>query len=264
MKIGLSLASFYPRHPEDVVPVAHDLGFDTVELFINTYSELDPKYIRTVSVLCEKYGITVYSVHPFTSALENYMFFSRYDRRVKDSVMLYSKYCDAANYLGAQIINIHGDRGLGLNNPDEYIDCLKPFAELSDKYGVVFSHENVFFNSVNHPEFVKTAVSKLGNGIRFTFDIKQAHKGGSDPYELCDAMKYNLSNFHVNDYDEENLCLLPGRGIVDHHRIFCSLKRAKYKGPAIIEVYSTNYSDVSEILRAREYLEKVDQSSDDV
>ena len=93
MEVGISLACFYPEHPEDVIEKAKSLGFKTAELFINTYSELSDEYIESFKYKCNSSGVQIYSLHPFTSAIENYMFFSPYDRRIEDSVKLYDKYC---------------------------------------------------------------------------------------------------------------------------------------------------------------------------
>ena len=250
MEIGISLACFYPAHPEEVIAVAADLGFHVAEVFLNTYSELDRAYLEDFSRRCSVAGIEIYSVHPFTSALENYLFFSPYDRRIADAVTLYERYCDAADILGAKLVNIHGDRGLALTDFDKYVECLAPLAEISARRGVIMSHENVFYNSINHPEIASRLVSKLGDGIKFTFDIKQAHKGESDPYELCEAMGKNVIN-------DEHICMLPGRGVVDHTRLFETLKRNGYQGPALIEVYRTNFTENSELVKAAEYLRSI-------
>lgn len=260
MKVGISLACFYPEHPEEVVSKVSGLGFDLFELFVNTYSELDVSFIKKISKLCEKYDSHIYSLHPFTSALENYMFFSPYDRRIEDSKKLYEKYFEAADYLGAKVINIHGDRGIGLNNFDLYVECLKPLMELSEKYDIIASHENVFFNSVNHPEFIIKLKSALGEKINFTFDIKQANKGGSDPYKVCDAMSGNIVNFHINDFDQDHICMLPGEGTVDYKRVFDTLENSGYRGPAIIEVYSDNYSDINQLKKSKGFLENIKNS----
>lgn len=257
MKVGISLACFYPEHPEDVIDRVCDCGFEIAEFFLNTVSELDKDYISFFSKKCDKRGLEIYSIHPFTSALENYMFFSPYDRRVKDSIEFYSKYCDVAKMLGAKIINIHGDRGLGLSDPKKYFECLKPLMELSYKKDVVLSHENVFFNSINHPEFVEQLRCEFGDEIRFTFDIKQANRGGSDPYKVCEAMERNVSNFHVNDFSDEKMCTLPGCGIVDHSKIIRNLMTNGYNGPAIIEVYRDNFKDIDEIIFSKDYLFKI-------
>ncbi len=257
MEIGISLACFYPEHPETVVSRVAEMGFKTAELFINTISETKPEYISEISKECEKHNIEIYSVHPFTSALENYMFFSPYDRRVEDSKKLYERYCEVACFLGAKVINIHGDRGIGLKDFDLYCNCLLPFFELSEKYDVKFAHENVFFNSVNHPEFTQKLCERFGEDIKFTFDIKQANKGGSVPIEVCEAMGKNIVNFHINDYDEDNICLLPGEGITDYKSIFNVLKKNDYTGPAIIEVYRNNFTDTDQIIKSRDYLERI-------
>lgn len=257
MKIGISLACFYPEHPENTINTARSLGFNIAELFVNTISELDTSYIGDFSAACERAGLEIYSLHPFTSALENYIFFSRYDRRIDDAKRFYARYCDAAKALGARVINLHGDRGIGKTDLAEYIECLKPIAELSARYGVCFSMENVFYNSVNSPSVAEKLVRELGDGISFTFDIKQAHKGGSDPYELCDAMGKNIVNFHINDYDENHLCMLPGRGVVDYRRMFSTLEKNGYKGPALIEVYRSDYDKNEELAAAAEYLRSI-------
>ena len=257
MEIGLSLDSFYPSHPEQTITLAKDLGFNVCELFINTYSELDTKYIIDFGKRCQKAGLRVHSVHPFTSAIENYMFFSRYDRRVSDACKLYTKYCKAAKYLGANVINMHGDRGLAVSDIDQYIECLKPIYELSQTYGICIAHENVFFNSINRPDVVQNLICRLGDKIKFTFDIKQAHKGGTDPYELCNAMGENIVNFHINDYDTDHVCMLPGKGQVNYEKIFSILSANRYDGPALIEVYSTNYTSYKEIVESADYLRRM-------
>lgn len=258
MKIGISLACFYPMHPEDTVERVSKLGFDTAELFINTFSELDDGYIDAFKKLCDNNNINIYSIHPFTSALENYLFFSPYDRRIEDAKYLYERYCLVAKKLGAKVINIHGDRGIGLKDIDSYAKALDPLIELGVKYGVHLSQENVFFNSVNHPEFIYKLRKKMGEGsLKFTFDIKQANKGGSDPYEVCEAMGSDVINFHINDYDDEHICMLPGQGRVNHQKLMKILVSNGYKGPALIEVYSSNFQNESEIYDSKLYLDKI-------
>jgi len=257
VEIGISIACFYPEHPEEVISKVSDMGFKTAELFLNTVSETETEYISFFSKECEKHDLKIYSIHPFTSALENYMFFSPYDRRIEDSKLFYQKYCEVANFLGAKVINIHGDRGIGLKDFEHYCRCLSPFFELEEKYGVVFSHENVFFNSINHPEFTYKLTQRFGDKIKFTFDIKQANKGGSIPIEVCKSMGRNIANFHINDFDEENICLLPGEGSVDYKSIFKLLKENDYNGPAIIEVYRDNFKSQDQIVKALEYLKNI-------
>ncbi|MBQ7089938.1 MAG: sugar phosphate isomerase/epimerase, partial [Clostridia bacterium] len=237
MQVGMSLACFYPLEPEKAVEKAAEIGIDVCEIFLNTWSEMDVAYLQALRQECDRCGIRVYSVHPFTSAFENYLFFSPYPRRIADAERLYRQYADAAKILGAEVISIHGDRGLGLDDMDAYLRCIEPLLKLQDETGIAYAMENVYFNSVNDPEFVSKLRQRQPN-VRFTFDIKQAFKGGRSAYDVATAMGNAIVNFHVNDRDEHHICMLPGQGDVDYLRLAHILEQANYKGPALIEVYS--------------------------
>ncbi|MBQ8894073.1 MAG: sugar phosphate isomerase/epimerase [Clostridia bacterium] len=255
MEIGMSLACFYPMEPEKAICEAAALNINVCEVFLNTVSELDEEYLHMIRDECDRFGIRIYSIHPFTSFLENYLFFSAYPRRIADSVIFYRRYAEAAKILGAEVINIHGDRGIGLENLDDYVDYITPLMKLQDETGIIYSMENVFFNSVNYPDFTAKLRQKVPN-VRFTFDVKQAYKGNQDPYALAEAMGSSIVNFHVNDRNADHVCLLPGKGTVDFGRIGRILSNNNYKGPGLIEVYSQNFKDRNEIADAKSFLEE--------
>ena len=258
MRVGLSLASFYPMEPEKAVPIAKSLGFNVAELFINTDYELCMPYLELFKTEALKNALDIYSIHPFTSALENYLFFSFYPRRVRDAIKFYARYLDAAKFLGAKLINMHGDRTKGLDNLDNYIDCLAPLIELADKKSIAIAQENVYYNSINNPEFIYRLRQRLGKGvIKFTLDIKQANKGGQNPLDVAQAMGDDIINVHVNDFDSEHICLLPGAGCFDYHKLKDILIKNSYDGPLLIEVYSNNFKSIDEIKKSKEFLEKI-------
>ena len=254
MDIGMSLACFYPLEPEKAALEAATLNVRVCEVFLNTISELDESYLYSFREICDRHNIKVHSVHPFTSFLENYMFFAPYSRRIADSEQLYERYATASKILGANVVNIHGDRGVGLNDIDHYVKCVAPLMRLQEKTGVVFALENVFYNSVNHPEFIARLRQKVSEA-RFTFDIKQAFKGGQDAYAVAEAMGDAVVNFHVNDRNDEHICLLPGEGTVDYSRIQKILSGNGYNGPVLIEVYRYNFKNNAEIKRSFDYLQ---------
>lgn len=255
MEIGMSLACFYPLEPEKVIPIARQLGIGTCEIFLNTFSELEEAYLYDLRKACDEAHLKVYSIHPFTSAIENYFFFSPYPRRIEDAVLFYERYANAAKILGASVVNIHGDRGIGLEDLEKYLECAKPLRILQEKTGIIYSFENVFYNSVNHPEFT-ARLRQAAPDLRFTLDIKQAYKGSQDPDLLAEAMGNSIVNFHVNDRDDAHICLLPGRGTVDYDPIFESLRNNGYQGPALIEVYRKNFDRPEEIAVAKNFLEE--------
>lgn len=255
MEIGMSLACFYPLEPEFAVDQAKSLGMKTCEIFLNTFSELEENYLIELRKKCDNANLSVHSIHPFTSAIENYFFFSPYPRRIQDARELYFRYADAAKILGAKVINIHGDRGMGLERFDDYLECISPLRSLQDKTGIIYAMENVFYNSVNHPEFT-FRLHRAAPDVGFTIDIKQAYKGDQDPIALIEAMGNGIVNFHVNDRDPDHLCMLPGRGAVNFDLLLSALKKAGYQGPALIEVYRQNFDKPDEILKSKQFLEQ--------
>ena len=254
MDVGMSLACYYPLEPENAALEAAKLNVRVCEVFLNTISELEVSYLYSLREICDRHNIKVHSIHPFTSFLENYMFFAPYPRRIADAEQLYERYADAAKILGATVVNIHGDRGVGLNDIEHYVKCVEPLIRLQQKTGVTFALENVFYNSVNHPEFIARLRQRVPEA-RFTLDIKQAFKGGEDAYLVAEAMGDAIVNFHVNDRDDDHICLLPGEGAVDYDQIMKILSSNHYKGPALLEVYRHNFQNNADIQRSLDHLE---------
>lgn len=258
MQIGISLACFYPEHPEQTLAKLDSLNTKVTEFFVNTVSELQPAFLEQMASLAAERGIQIYSLHPFTSAIENYLFFSPYDRRMADAADFYERYFAAAEFLGARVVQMHGDKGGGKLDLDTYAFGIEEITKRAARHGIILAQENVFYNSVNCPEYVYKLRRKLGEGgIKFTFDIKQAHKGGQDPFAVCEAMGEDIVNFHVNDFDEDHICMLPGRGEMDYSRLFKLLSAQGYGGPALIEVYSNNFESDSDLVQSKKFLESV-------
>ena len=63
-----------------------------------------------------------------------------------------------------------------------------------------------------------------------------------------------ISNVHLCDYFEDGKLTLPGRGTVDFVTLFRVLKDYGYDDTAMLEVYSKDYSDYSELRSSYEYL----------
>ena len=80
MKLGISTACYYPDETESAVSRLAAAGIDTVEIFFNTFSELDPTFIAQLKKTLGE--IEVVSIHPFTSGFEPFLFFTGYDRCV--------------------------------------------------------------------------------------------------------------------------------------------------------------------------------------
>lgn len=257
MALGISTACLYPMVLEDSLQTLIDLGFREFEIFINTYSEMEPEFLNLLEKKLKPCGCRVKSLHPFTSGFESYLLFSNYERRFQDGVSFYRKYFEMAQRLEAEILVIHGDRSFeksGLND-QEYYDRFRILSRVAREYGVTLAQENVNAFRSQDCEFIRNMREYLKEDASFVLDVKQAVRSGRDPYEMCEAMGENLVHVHINDNKPGHDCLLPGRGIMDYTRLLNILKENHYSGDFIIEVYRKNFIQLFELTDAYRFLQ---------
>lgn len=256
-KLGISSGCYYPDLTENIIADIYKAGISTVELFINTHSEMSDEYLSEILKKFEFYGIRIGSVHPFSSFAESMLFFSDYPRRFADGLEMYDRFFEICKFMGADVLNFHGLNS-NKNVPfEKYCEVYATLFEHAKKFDVIFSQENVRNTFCGNLDFIGRLSDHLGNEVRFTFDIKQAHMMGYDPLEFVKRISDKLCLVHINDFDENNNCLLPGAGKFEIDKLVSYLKRSDYRGNYIIEVYSSNYSDKSEIVDAVQYIKKI-------
>lgn len=272
MEIGISTASFYPMDTCKALETIARFGVKRAEVFFNTFSELETPYITRLKSIADENGIRIASVHPFTSGMESFMLFSQYKQRFYDMLEYYKRYNDAANYLGAKIVVIHGDR-VGAISDDEYLERFALLMENSARMGITTAQENVNKFKSASPNFIL----KMKNDInaKFVFDIKQAIRSGNDPYSIIDAMSDSLVHVHLSDslsYAEDKIeavvsdatCLLPGNGNFDFKQLFDKLNAIGYSGNIIIEVYKNSYNELCEIKTAYNFCRNLLKSDNNI
>ena len=250
MDIGVSSACFFPNDTVESLGTCAAEGFRSAEIFANTHSELIGQYLTDTKKAADSYGIEITSVHPFTSGYEYILFFAGYDRRVDDAIDYYKNYFECAAYLGAKYVIFHGDNKrapfIGVERYAEIFDRLECAAK---SFGVSVAQENVSTSHIGSPENISKLRGLLPN-INFAFDIKQACRGGYDPFDMLRAMGKNIRHVHLNDWDGER-CTLPTHGICDLKRIKESLDAVDYNGKYIIEVYRRDFTSPGELSQSR-------------
>lgn len=259
MKIGISTANFYPdTNTEDTIVKIKKLGFSIVEIFLNSETEYKPDFIEKLKENLNSNNIEVYSVHGFSTSFEPFLF-DRYKRRRDDMMKRYKSVLKAAKGVGAKVYTFHGIRKQDLIGLDkDYVaDIYNNLSYEAAQKGIIFSQENVSWCKSSEIAFLKYLKDKVKYPIKFTFDIKQAYKAGVSPIVYLDAMGKDLVNFHINDRDENNLCLMPGRGTVNYKAIKHKLDQIGYDNVGIIEVYRENYKNDNEFIIVKEYLEGI-------
>ncbi len=258
----MSTACFYPLDTAESLKLAGELGFRKVELFINSDSEMGKPYISLIRKICRHYGITVVSVHFFTASFESMMFFSAYGRRTRDSIDRYRRYFEALGGLSPSFLTFHGERstvsGLSFDRPafPVIVEAYQGLCDAAKPYGLVISQENVAWCRSKSPEYVEMLRESLPQ-LCFTLDIKQAIRAGSSPESYVEAMGDALRNIHICDYNDRDTCLLPGKGDMNYYKFFELIKQKKYKNDIIIEIYSSNYVKLNDIIESGKFLQEI-------
>jgi len=258
MKIGLSSACFYPEIlTENSIKLIKDIGFSSGEIFLNSTSEYEEDFVYGLNQERLKHNFNISSIHSFSSAFEPFLF-EVYSRRRMDMFKSFKKVCRAAKLLGARFYTFHGMRKADFDSMDKK-RIIKVYDELiynALEEGVVLAQENVSWCMSSDLRFLELLKEKCRYPVKFTLDVKQSFRAGRDVQDYIDIMGRDMVNLHINDKDDQNLCLLPGRGEVDYGKLFGSLDEIGYGGDMIIEVYRDNFRNYSELSDARDFLNK--------
>lgn len=257
MKIGISTACLYPALLEKSLAKLLKLGFRHFEFFINTFSELEPSYVKSLAHMLQEYHATVKSVHPFTSGYESLLLFSGYERRFEDTLEFYKHYFEAADLLGAKLLVLHGQRieKQGDMSEEDYFEHYHRLLETGRAFGISTAQENVDKFRSSEPNFLRRMRAYLHNDCAFVLDVKQSVRAGHSPFETCTAMGERLVHVHINDNKPGKTCLLPGCGEMDYARLMQQLAEQNFSGDCIIEVYRGNFDDPAELLQAKQVME---------
>ena len=247
MEYGISTACFYPGLLDNAVDAIMEWRPPVVELFANTVSEIEPDFIKEVRRKFDSCGTRVVSLHPFTSALEPLLFFSEYERRFYDAIELYKHYFEAAAMLGARYFVFHGDRRDSEFDRRRGYERFALLDEAARGFGLRVAHENVSRCLSCEPEYIRGMREYLNGNVKFVLDLKQCRRGGVGIYDMLEAMGDCVAHLHVSDACGEHTCLPVGSGSFDFGGLVRRLRGFGYDGAFIVELYSNNYSDISEL-----------------
>lgn len=257
---GCSTASFYPMQIEEALDILVGMDCKNVELFINASAEMTPGFIKELRRRTDDAGVTVTSVHPYTSAMEGMLLFSEYDRRTQEGFELYSRYMETAAMLGAAYVVIHGLYRMrkslrsahGISD-ETYYERMGKLFEMGRQLGAVPAQENVFNHRSSDPAFIAGMRKCLGNSCAFVLDLKQCRLSKVVLEEMMDAMGPRLSHVHLSDSDDQQPCILPGRGTLDLNWLRGALQSRGYEGKIVTEVYRDAFQDMSELKESLAY-----------
>lgn len=170
--------------------------------------------------------------------------------------------CKAGNILGASCYTFHGMR----KGPSDFIskelihDVYNNLTYIAGENEIKLAQENVSWCMSSDLEYLQDLKDNCKYPLYYTIDIKQAYRAGIDPLKYIEIMDKELINFHVNDRNDKYSCLMPGDGDVNFKDIFGRIEKSQYKGNAIVEVYSNNYTSYEDIKISKKYLENFIES----
>ena len=257
MQFGISTSCFYPALTEWAVRILAQEKVPATEVFLNSFSELDPSYLRQQKNMLDYGGTRVLSVHPFTCGLEPMLFFGDYRRRFEDGVELYKRYYEAAAELGAQYFVLHGDRKEGTLPDEAYFERFAELDAVGRPYGVRLAQENVARCRSGKLSFLKKMKQALPDAA-FVLDVKQARRSGEDWREIVDVLGGSLRHVHISGASAEKDCLSLLEGDFPLEEFLGALKKNGFAGGVILELYRQNYGGYGELM---ESLHKMEQAA---
>lgn len=257
MKFGMSTACFFPKiYNEDAIDVMGKMGVGHIEVFFSCLSEYKTDFVKELKKRADAWGIRVNSVHAFNLQFEPQLF-SAHERARNEALGIYRQVLEAGAMLGAQSYVFHGPPNLKraqklVLNYSYVAERTQPLADLAKDSGLKLSWENVHWCWYASPEFTQKLLPLLSaDSLWLTFDLKQAVQSGFSPAEYLRNTQGRLSNVHICDVmlDEKlgSVPALPFRGSVNFHSLKSELEQIGYDGAIILEVYSHNYNDLTEL-----------------
>ena len=258
MQTGVSTACFFGSDTvEESVEILGKMGVKLIEVFLNTFSEYDAAYVKALKERVDDYGIKVHSVHPHGVQFEPQLF-SLYKRSQQDAQDIFRRVQEAAALLEADMTVFHGCIALKKNlkkpNMARAGGIVDGLAEIARSFGVKLAYENVHWCWYRYPGFAKELLQNVkSDNLYFTLDVKQAMQSGYGFEKYIEDMSGRICNLHICDYvDKEGLgyTTIPPKGELDAALLKKNLQNSGYTGPAILEVYRDNFSDMAEFEEA--------------
>ncbi len=258
MKIGVSTGCFYPRTTDKCLEKVAESGVKYTEVFFNTDSELNEDYLYKLKATADKSGVQIISVHPYTSAIETFMFFARTDYKLADSVRYYEKYFRACQILGAKCVVIHGCHTTAdYMTMERYAGIMNRLSEKAREYGVYVAQENVVKFKCGYIENLTEFKKYASEDIKFVLDVKQTVRAGQDIWRIMDLMGDRISHLHISDHNGTDDSMLPGEGNFDFSRLFKKAAEKYGVDHALIEVYANNLQNTRQLEKSIAYLQRL-------
>ncbi len=169
----------------------------------------------------------------------------------EEALRLFEINCSLAKELGAKMLVLHLWSGIDSDKDMPHnMACYPPLQEISDRYSLTLTIENVVCNHSDPMNHMITLAKAYPN-IKFTFDTKMAafHSQLDLLYASENQWLLNhIQHMHINDYSGRHKdwtklnTLHIGDGHIDFKKLFDFIKPWGYRGDFTIEATSFDQS----------------------
>ncbi|MBR2284488.1 MAG: sugar phosphate isomerase/epimerase [Ruminococcus sp.] len=246
MQAAVSTACLYPAPTEEALYDLAVNGVQSAEIFLNTHSELTKSFAHESAAILRQFDMKCCAVHPFTSELEQLMFFSDYERRLSDSLDFYKHYFQFMNIVGAKIFVFHAAKAV--RNTELFCERYSRLYNTGREFGISVAVENVARCKSGSSAFIREISGLLGSDFAFVLDTKQAIRSGETPFAFLSAAGSSVRHVHISDSGELGDCLLVGRGSFRFKQFFEILAKNSPECSVVLEVYRSAFGGISELI----------------
>ena len=228
-----------------------NLIYPGFEIFMfDYYADAPNEYgdVADVIIGAKEKGILFYSMH-MNKRIGDLI--SRNDKNdIENALRLFEWNCEYAIKFGVKLLVLHLWGGLPSDkNIDVNIKTFQKLKEISDKYNLMLTVENIVCNTYKPLDHMKKMWEIYKDEIKFTIDVRQAefHKSLIETCESSFLWDNNLvSHLHINDFSggymdwanlRKNTAL--AQGDVDFDYFFSFLNLINFQGSITIE---SNYN----------------------
>ena len=258
MEIGISTASLFKRqYNEDAVVTLNSLDARVCEIFLGTYQEYSMDFSN---LLKERKGdLKVHSIHTLNTHFEPQLFGAN-PRAIDDAYSIFKDCLLSAKNLGATCYTLHGiarfKKNVLYNEYEKIGKMMHKAKDFASSYGIDLCLENVEWAYYNHVGFYKN-ISKYCENLSTCLDVKQARISGDSYKDYIEEMGSNIKTVHLSDVDCAGKIVLPGKGTFDFEDLFKRLRDYNFNGNMLIEVYTGDYGEISELKDSLDYLREL-------
>ena len=241
IRIGASTANFYPELTEKALDHVLSCGFRTLEVFVNTESELSPRFTHMLRQRPMQPGHGLCPCTPIPLDTSRFCSIPPMPGDLRTARRCIPVFFEAAAELGASIVVMHGDRQDSVLPMEESISRFEELYDCGVRYGVRLAQENVVRFRSSDNAYLRAMRDRLGEKAHFVLDLKQAVRCGHTLDDVIGAMGEHIAHVHVSDHDAERDCLPPGRGETDFQRLISRLREQRFHGTMVVELYRGNF-----------------------